>query len=73
LNGQTVLFVARIPGLAEEANGWQAFFVSFLKFFLNGFGNADVADKADLSMEVWRTPILVFAGARRISTPTARP
>jgi len=26
-----------------------------LKFFLNGFGNADVADKADLSMEVWRT------------------
>jgi len=27
------MFVARIPGLAEEANGWQAFFLSFLKFF----------------------------------------
>src|SRR6266536_1895008 len=33
LNGQTGLFVVRIPRLAEEANGWQAFFLSFLKFF----------------------------------------
>jgi hypothetical protein len=34
LNGQTGLFVARISGLAEEANGWQAFFSVFFEFFL---------------------------------------
>src|SRR5439155_10901905 len=34
LNGQTGLFVARSSGLAEEVNGWQAFFSVFLKFFL---------------------------------------
>jgi hypothetical protein len=34
LNGQTVLFVARISGVAEEANGWQAFFLNFFEFFL---------------------------------------
>jgi hypothetical protein len=33
LNGQTVLFVARRSGLAEEANGWQAFFSIFETFF----------------------------------------
>jgi len=33
LNGQTGLFVARIPGLAEKANGWQAFFSVFFDFF----------------------------------------
>jgi hypothetical protein len=33
LNGQTGLFVARISGLAEEVNGWQAFFATFFKFF----------------------------------------
>jgi hypothetical protein len=34
LNGQTVLFVARISGLAEKAIGWQAFFVRFFEIFL---------------------------------------
>jgi len=60
LNGQTVLFVARISGLAEKAIGWQAFFVRFLKFFLPlGTADcADVADKADLSMES-RIPVLL--------------
>jgi len=33
LNGQTGLFVARSSGLAEEANGWQAFFSVFFEFF----------------------------------------
>jgi len=33
LNGQTGLFVARISRLAEEAQGWQAFFVSFFEIF----------------------------------------
>jgi len=28
-----VLCVARISGLSEEANGWQAFFSIFLKLF----------------------------------------
>jgi hypothetical protein len=40
LNGQTGLFVARISGLAEEAKGWQAFFVSFLNFFEPAFAKA---------------------------------
>ena len=38
LNGQTGLFVARISGLAEEANGWQAFFSVFFEFFLAPHG-----------------------------------
>jgi hypothetical protein len=33
LNGQIGLFVARISRLAEEANGWQAFFSVFFEFF----------------------------------------
>jgi hypothetical protein len=33
LNGKMGVFVARIPGLAEKANGWQAFFSVFFDFF----------------------------------------
>jgi hypothetical protein len=39
-------FVARISDLTGEANGWQAFFLNFLKLFLR-FGTADYADVAD--------------------------
>jgi hypothetical protein len=45
-------FVARTSPLAEEANGWQAFFLDFLNFLATA-DYADGADMADLDVGIW--------------------
>ena len=60
------MFVARMFPVAEEANGWQAFFLIF-ETFLAGLEPRDFADKALITAEDEirsRSPIFPTANRR---------
>ena len=72
LNGQTGLFVARIPGLAEKPDGWQAFFSVFFDFFLghaSGLGRRNDAEQ--LLPELVRLNLASTENERVVKIPTS--